>query len=99
VGSSVYVCADGPSAFREEKRRLAGRERAQVVVLTEGVWVTVSFGSVVRPDPAPPAGPRRVGWLEKLRERWGCAPNPFRRSWPRTARPDCRGAREVGGGT
>jgi hypothetical protein len=66
VGSSVFLCADGPAAFREEARLLALREDAQAVVLRGGRWVRVSFASVSRPGPSVPLGPRRLVWWERV---------------------------------
>lgn len=72
-GSSVYVVADGPTAFRVEREMKLARRQVSVVVCSpdivvaagEGpVWVALSPSSVYRPDPAPPAGPRRRGWWE-----------------------------------
>jgi hypothetical protein len=64
----VYVCADGPTAFREERRRCARREDARAVVMLVGEegWREVPLDSVVRPDPAPPRRPRRLPWWDRL---------------------------------
>lgn len=77
VGEVVYVASSGPRAFRREADLRARRIAAQVVVCVEGVWVPVSAGSAMRADPAP-AGPRRVGWLERWRRSVGFRPSDGR---------------------
>jgi len=67
AGGAVYVAASGPSAFRKEAELRAVRVQCQVVVQVEGRWVPVSAGSAMRANPAPP-GPRRIGWVERLRK-------------------------------
>jgi hypothetical protein len=74
-GGVIYSCIDARAAVRREGRCRAGGEQAWVVYSIDRgyTWRRLEASSPVRPDPAPPVGPRRVSVFDRLgrgKARW-----------------------------